>query len=254
MRCCLIALTLALLSCRPAAPAPDDDNSHVNASSGRLESSGVKTERGGPVGALQTDCGLGGALPDGSYQFVSTCAGRSVSPDGRFAVVQKAYQSEQPPVELQDRSGRTLATLTSISDDMPFTVHWAPNSRRFFVNHHVGSFMSAIHLFRVDGGSAVEERKLAASAVREAVRRYPCLRPSSVHPRGMRWSVDSRRIILVTASAAYACSLYGVTPGKFEPLWMIGDVGSGRIDAGSVRPPPDGGPFRLPTDGPYADF
>ncbi len=256
MRSFPIALTFALLSCRPAAPAPGDDNARVNAiaSLDRLEKAGVETQRGGPVGALQTDCGLGGARRDGSYHFVSTCAGRSVSPDGRLAIVQKAYESEQPPVEVQDRSGRALTTLPSISDDMPFTVYWAPNSRRFFVNHHVGSFMSAIHLFRVDGASAFEDGKLAASAVREAVRRYPCLRPTSVHPHGMRWSADSRRIILLTTSAAYACSLFGAAPGEFESLWMIGDVVSGKIDAGSVRPLPDEPPFPLPTDGPYADF
>jgi hypothetical protein len=207
------------------------------------------------VGALQTDCRLGGPQAPESYQFVVTCAGRSRSPDGRFAVVQRAYRERQPPIEFQDGRGRRLMLLHSLTDDMPFSVHWAPNSRWFFVNHHVGSFMHSLRLFQIVGRRAVERPALARSAVRIATRRYPCLRPDWVNPSGVRWSRDSRRILLVTISASYACSPeFGARPGSWQPLWMIGEVRSGRIVPGSIRVDRGNEGLRMPTDGPYRPF
>lgn len=207
---------------------------------------------GAQVGALQTDCRLGGDRSDGSYQFVATCAGRSRSPDGRFAIVQRSYRDRQPPVALQDARGRTLARLRSLSDDMPFSVSWAPNSRWFFVNHHVGSFMDRLRLFEIVGRSAVERPALARSAVRIATRRYPCLPPQLVRPHGVRWARDSRRIVLFTVSASYACTEFGRRPGSWHPLWMIGDVRSGRLDPRSIRVQPEGQPLRMPRGGAYS--
>ena len=53
-----------------------------------------------PGGALDTDCshvadGLGGP----GYQFIATCRGRGLSPDGRCAVVQRGARR---PVEEDD--------------------------------------------------------------------------------------------------------------------------------------------------------
>lgn len=206
------------------------------------------------VGALQTDCRLGGVQRDGSYQFVATCAGRSRSPDGRFAVVQRAYRDTQPTIELQDGRGNTLAKLRSLSDDMPFSVSWSPNSGWFYVNHHVGSFMDTLQVFQIVGRTAVERPALGNSAVRVATARYPCLPPSMVLPNGSRWSRDSRHIILVTVSAPYACKEFGRHPGTFHSLWMIGDVGTGRIDKSSIRVQSDSQPFREPRGGPYSAF
>lgn len=206
------------------------------------------------VGSLQTDCSLGGRQSDGSYQFVATCAGRSRSPDGRFAVVQRAYRETQPPIELQDSRGGRLATLKSLSDDMQFSVMWSPNSRWFYVNHHVGSFMDTLRLFEIVGRSAVERPSLAESAARIAVRRYPCLRGDLVHPNGVRWSRDSRRIVLVTISASYACTLFARRPGTWQSLWMIGDVVTARIDPRSIRVQPDDKPWKMPSGGSYSGF
>lgn len=207
------------------------------------------------VGALQTDCRLGGAQSDGSYQFVATCAGRSRSPDGRFAVVQRTYRDRQPPIELQDGRGRTLAKLRSLTDDMPFSIAWAPNSRWFFVNHHVGSFMDRLRVFEVVGRFAVERPALPNSAVRIATRRYPCLRPAWVKPNGVRWARDSRRIVLFTISATYACSPeFGARPGNWQSLWMIGDVRTGLVESGSIRVQPGNQPLRMPQDGVYSSF
>ncbi|HYJ83631.1 MAG TPA: hypothetical protein VEW26_12425 [Allosphingosinicella sp.] len=204
------------------------------------------------VGALQTDCGLGGDQGGGIYQFVATCAGRARSPDGRFAIIQRAYSDAQPPIELQDSRGRTLARLTALSDDMPFAVGWAPNSRWFFVNHHVGSFMDRLRLFEMVGGSAVERFGLVNSVTGIAVRRYPCLKPGLVYPNGVRWMRDSRRIVLFTTSATYACPVLSNRPGRWRTLWMIGDVRSGLVDPRSIRVQPDDGRLAEPLGGPYA--
>ncbi len=203
------------------------------------------------VGALQTDCGLGGGLRDGFYQFVATCAGRAPSPDARLAVVQKAYEEEQPSIELQDGQGRILTTLPSLSDDMPFSVSWASNSRWFFVNHHVGSFMDVLQVFEIVGRTAVERPALVDAAVKVATSRYPCLPPDQVLPNGVRWTHDGRGIVLVTISRPDACELFGRT-GRWRSLWMIGDVDSGQVSPASIRVQADDAPLRMPADGPYA--
>lgn len=207
------------------------------------------------VGAFQTDCKLGGPQPDHSYQFVNTCAGRAVSPDGRFAVVQKAYDDDPQPIALQDSRGRTLTQLYSLSDAMPIAVTWAPNSRWFFVNHDVGSFMNVLQVFEIVNQKAVERRGLVRSAVRVARQRYPCLPVDMVYPNGARWSSDSRRIILFTVSRPDACASYNSKrPGSFRSLWMIGDVRTGLVAHGSVRVQPDDGPLEVPQTGAYAGF
>ncbi len=204
------------------------------------------------VGGLQTDCGLSGKQGDGRYQFVATCAERAPSPDARFAVVQRAYDDEQPPIELQDARGRVLTTLSSLSDDMPFSVSWSPNSRWFFVNHHVGSFMDVLQVFEIVGQTAVERPALARSAVRTATSRYPCLPPEQVLPNGARWTRDGRGIVLVTISRPDACEVFG-RPGRWHSLWMIGDVGSGVISPASIRVQADDKPLGMPRDGPYVE-
>lgn len=210
---------------------------------------------GSQVGALQTDCRLGGAQDDGGYQFVATCVGRARSPDGRFVIVQRAYRERQPPIELQDARGRTLARLRGLSNDMPFSVMWAPNSRLFFVNHHVGSFMARLRVFEIAGRAAVERPALGNSAVRIAGRRYPCVPPGWFVPTGVRWARDSRRIVLVTISAAYACHPdFRARPGEWWPLWMIGDVRTGLVESRSIRVQADDQSLQMPRDGPYSGF
>lgn len=205
------------------------------------------------VGALQTDCKLGGKQADGSYQFVATCAGRSLSPDGHFAIVQRAYDDDQPPIELQTAQGLTLAKLPSLSDDMPFSVSWAPSSQWFYVNHHVGSFMDLLQVFEIVDHSAVERPALVNSAVQIATSRYPCLAPQMVLPNGTRWAPDSRHIVMVTLSRPDACSPdFSKHPGNWHSLWMIGDARTGTVDAASVRVQPDDKPLQVPSDGVYA--
>lgn len=206
------------------------------------------------VSALETDCGLVGKPGARIYQFVATCAGRAASPDGRLAIVQKAYQEVQPPIELQDAQGRVLAALPSLSDDMPFSVAWSPDGRWFFVNHHVGSFMDVLRVFEIVGRTAVERPALVRAAVRTATSRYPCLPPDQVLPNGARWTRDGRGIVLVTVSRPGACAPEGGArrPGPWRSLWMIGEVGSGRILPGSIRVQPNDRPPRMPVDGLYA--
>lgn len=204
------------------------------------------------VGALQTDCKLGGQGKAG-YQFVATCPGRARSPDGRFAVVQRAYRDRQPPIELRDAKGRLVATLPSLSDDMPFTVHWAPNSRWFFVNHHVGSFMDVLRIFEIADGKPIERPALVRAAVRIASRRYPCLRPDMILPSGTRWARGGSAIVLVTISRADACSAeYTRRPGSWQPLWMIGDVRTAKVDARSIQVDRGNTGLREPRGGLYS--
>lgn len=203
-------------------------------------------------GALETDCHAGGTQQDGSYQFVATCAGKSRSPDGRFVIVQRPYVDRQPPIELRNGHGRLLRTFASLSDDMPFSVSWAPNSRWFYVNHHVGSFMDDIQIFQISGASAIERANLKKAAIRVATNRYPCLPRSMVLPNGVRWLRDGLHIVIVTVSRPSTCQEFGERGGTFHSLWMIGDVRGGRIDPSSIRVQPDDLPFKAPTDGPYS--
>ena len=202
--------------------------------------------------AFYTDCrSVGGRIATG-YQFIATCAGRSWSPDRRYSIVQRAYENEQPPIEVRDARGRTIATLKSLGDDMPFRVFWSRDSRWFFVNHHVGSFMDEMQLFEITGGSVVERGTLVRSAVRAAVGRFPCLPPRGVLPNGARWLPDGRRIVLVTISRPDACADSARRPRVWKPLWMIGDARTGRIDQRSVRIARGDGELQEPRDGPYA--
>ena len=204
------------------------------------------------VGAFQTDCSLGGKQDDGRYQFVATCPGRSESPDGHFSVVQRSYSDKQPLIELQDARGRTLTRLHTLSDDMPFSVSWAPNSRWFFVNHHVGSFMDVLQVFEIVGRSAVERPALVKSAVHVATSRYPCLPRAMVLPNGARWTRDGKGIVLVTISRPDACTDFGKSSGSWHSLWMVADVSSGRIDPRSIRVQLDDAPLQIPRGGVYS--
>lgn len=202
--------------------------------------------------ALDANCAdVGGDVKHG-YQFIVTCAGRSYSPDRRYSIVQRAYNERQPQIEVRDARGRTIATLKSLSDDMPFRVFWSRDSRWFFVNHHVGSFMDVMQLFEIVGGSVVERDALVRSAVRTATRRFPCLPSRGVLPNGGRWLPDGRRIVLVTISRPGACADSTRHRRDWKPLWMIGDARTGRIDPQSVRIARGDGELREPRNGPYA--
>lgn len=208
----------------------------------------------GQIGALSTDCKASGLNRDRSaYQFVATCPGRAMSPDRRLVVVQRSYRDRQPPIEIRDAAGKTLGRLSSISDDMPFVVLWSPDSHWVAINHHVGSFMDELHLFEIVGRKIVERPGLVKTVKQHAVRRYPCLTPAAVLPGAMRWSKDSHRLMLVTISSLYACS-ETAKKGDWWPLWMIGDIRTGRIDPASIRIDKGDGPLREPRDPMYRSF
>ncbi|MFL6846721.1 MAG: hypothetical protein ACJ8ER_17790 [Allosphingosinicella sp.] len=207
-----------------------------------------------PGGALDTDCGHVGPDGDG-YQFIATCAGKAVSPEGRWAVVTEA--GEEGSAKLQNRHGRVEDELTALSDAMPFVLFWSPRPGWFFVNHYVGSDQDRLRVFEIVNGTAVERSSVFASAIKVAISRYPCLaREASMAASGWRWSRGGRRIAMIVYTAPAACHVEGPPgewhpKGDWEPLWMIGDVETGRIDPASVRVRHNGvGP--MPTDGPYA--
>ncbi|WP_243403021.1 MULTISPECIES: hypothetical protein [Bacteria] len=215
---------------------------------------GFASSTSAQIGALTTDCKASGFnRSKTAYQFVATCPGRAPSPDGRLAIVQHAYRDRQPPIELQDAKGKTLAHLATLADDMPFAVLWSRDGRWLAVNHHVGSFMDELQLFEIVGRQIVRRRALVTAAKRQAVTRYRCLRPDSVLPSAVRWSKDSRHLMVVTISSPYACS-ENAKAGDWWPLWMIGDVATGRIDAKSVKVDKAEGALHEPRDPLYRSF
>lgn len=209
-----------------------------------------------PRGALEVDCshvadGLGGP----GYQFIATCPGRAVAPNGQWAVEQVGR--EAGGVRLADADGRHLDEIPNLTDGMPFVLFWSPRSDWFFANHYQGSAKERLRVFQIVNRQAIERSAIFAEATRIAVERYPCLgRSATVYASGWRWSRDGRRIAMTVYSRPDACLVergpdYWVPAGDWEVLWMIGDAESGRIDPASVRVRPSGiGP--MPTDGPYA--
>ena len=204
--------------------------------------------------ALDTDCSHGGANGAG-YQFIATCPGKAVSPDGKWAIVTSS--GEEGGARLESAGGKLEDELTALRDSMPFGVYWSPRSDWFFVNHYLGSGQDRLRVFEIVNRTAIERSSVFASATRVAVARYPCLaHHASIVASGWRWSRDGRRIAMAVYARPDACHVEGPPRewhpiGEWEVLWMIGDVESGNIDLKSVRVRADGvGP--LPTDGPYA--
>jgi hypothetical protein len=216
----------------------------------------------GFVTALDDDCTHGGLLPSRGTQFVGGCAGIAWSPDGRYAVRQDkriGKDAEGATVLLVGRRNEPWDDISALRDDMPFVVKWSPNARWFYVNHYLGSSQDRLRLFEVVNHSAVEQSGIYADAIRAMVARYPCLaRHATVVASAWRWSHDGNKLLLVAYTRPDACSaepgerIVG-RPGDWEPLWMIGDVRTGRIDRASIRMrSKDTGP--PPKDGPYAQF
>lgn len=197
--------------------------------------------------ALDTDCRAVGPTAHAGYQFIVTCAGRARLPHGRLAVVQRSYEKNQPPIKLQDSRVRRLTSIPALGDDMPFQLFWSLDSRWFFANHHVGSFLDQLQVFEIVGRRPIDRPALFHAAARIATIRYPCLASTAVLPNGVRWSGD-RHVILVTASRPDACAATRSGALGWRPLWMIGDVRTGRVLPGSIRVVPDEGGFRSADD------
>ena len=128
------------------------------------------------VAALQTDCRLGGPQQNGSYQFVATCAGRSESPDGRFAVIQRAYQHHQPTIELQDGRGRVVsrlrsmvASLTLAADGLVKSVTTSgdgPVDAIFMAIREAYPHTATLQLFQIVGGVRLNVRRCRKQRLR----------------------------------------------------------------------------------------
>ncbi len=207
--------------------------------------------------ARNVDCSAVGRQPGASaYAFQPDCAGRSIAPNGRWGVEMIAGTGN---VRLAGPDGRTIDDIATLADGIPFVLEWSPGSDWFFVNHALGRGEERLRLFQIVNRSVVERSALFAEASREMVRRFPCLgRGGEVRASGRRWSSDGRRVALVAYAPADACLVRRgagdfAIAGAWEPLWMIGEVESGRIDPDSVRA--DAGDITdLPPDGAYAAF
>lgn len=206
---------------------------------------------GAPV-AVPAECAkLAGRAGEG-WRIGPPCPARAASPDTRLAVVRNA--GEYSPVLLIDARNAILDEIPMSAQNMPFTLFWSPRPGWFFVNEYQGSGQERLRAFEIVNRSVVERSAIYAEAVRTMVARYPCLADHGhVAASGWRWSRDGRRIVLTAYARPDACAgAPGVADGEvgWEPLWMIGDVETGRIDPTSVRVH-DGGEA-IPDDGPYA--
>jgi len=214
------------------------------------------------VGALQTECKLGGPIGKRGYQFVATCAGRAVSPDGRFAIVQHAYTTIQRPIELQEAHGRVIAKIQALTDDMPFAVFWSPNSRWFAVNHHVGSFQERPEIYEITGTRVIAHGGIRREARRKAIRISPCLHKVKwdfVHGDVIGWSRDGRKVAWYFETDTDACMgprELGPVPKseQWKAFWMITDAATGAIVPGSIRIIPDDRSDYYPPDKLYAEY
>ena len=207
--------------------------------------------------AIEADCSAVGREPGASaYAFHPPCAGRSIAPNGRWGVEVLANTGF---VRLAGPDGLTIDDLPSLTDGMPFVLEWSPRSDWFFVNHYLGSGNERLRVFQIVNRSVVERSALFAAVTEEMVRRYPCLgRTATVHATGHRWSGDGSRIALAAYARADACLVERgrgnwVVDGNWEPLWMIGNAETGRIDPASISVQ-TGGSRHPPSDGPYAAF
>jgi hypothetical protein len=206
---------------------------------------------------LAVDCGSVGREPGlSAYTFQPPCAGRSIAPNGRWGIEMIARTGA---VRLAGADGLTIDDIPNLQDGMPFVLEWSPRSDWFLANHALGRGEERLRLFQLVNRSVVERSALFAEASREMVRRFPCLgREGDVRASGRRWSADGRRVALVAYAPSDACLVRRgagdfAVEGDWQPLWMIGEVESGRIDPESIRARP-GGIGDVPSDGPYAAF
>lgn len=206
---------------------------------------------------VDVDCdGVGREPGLSAYTFRPPCVGRSIAPNGRWGVEVVAGTGT---VRLGGPDGNSIDEIPSLANGMPFVLEWSPRSDWFFVNHSVGNGQERLRVFQIVNRSVVERSALFAEATAEMVRRYPCLGDAArVRAAGHRWSGDGRRIAIAVYAPTDACLVqrgvgdFAIT-GQWEPLLMIGDAASGRIDPGSIRQRP-GGNGPLPSDGAYAEF
>ncbi len=212
------------------------------------------SDRGRPADA---DCSTVGREPGASaYTFRPPCACRSIAPNGRWGIETIARTGA---VRLAGQDGLTIDEIPNLADGAPFVLEWSPRSDWFFVNHALGRGEDRLRLFQIVNRAVVERSALFAEASREMVSRFPCLvRSGEVRVSGRKWSADGSRVALVAYAPADACLARRgagdfAVEGEWQPLWMIGEVETGRIDPRSVRAS-SGGIAELPSDGPYADF
>lgn len=250
--------SLLLMSCRQdETNTPDSSASQPTPTQAAATADQSSVPNALPGGALDVDCThVGSGLGGPGYQFIVTCPGRSPAPSGEWAVVQKP--GESGGVALTDAKGRQLDEIPELRDGMPFVIFWSPHSDWFFANHYLGSSQEQLRPFQILNGKAIQRDGVYLDAGRVMARKYPCLHDFQAAASGWKWSPDGRRIAMAVYARPDACHVE-TSPGIWEPrgkwevLWMIGNVESGKIDPASVHVRKDGtAPF--PTTGPYADF
>jgi hypothetical protein len=181
----------------------------------------------------------------GGYRFLPACYGHAPSFDGAYLVVKNAGRLTGVGL-VRGGSGESLDDLGVLDDGAPFVVFWSPAGYRFFANQQRDQGMERLRLFEVRDDRIVSTPALADAASAVLRKARPCLGAEDVMISGVRWGRDGRRVVLLAYGWREACG----GSGSWRRLWMIGDVVTGRIDPGSVRPHRARRP--LPSDGPYA--
>jgi hypothetical protein len=216
------------------------------------------------TGALDPDCSHSGKNPDGGFQFMVPCPASSTSPDGKWKLVigkEGPAEGSGASVTLQRADGSHLASVSELTDAMPFVLYWLPRPNWFLVSHHVGSFMDRPEVYEI-GPNRVILHDLTRAAAREAKRISPCLRNVKwdfVHGNPHGWSSDGKKIAWGFTTRTDACMSadeYGPVSkeDQWKPFWMISDAETGEIIPGSVRVHEGDGRAQFPSDGMYSGF
>ncbi|WP_447764704.1 hypothetical protein [Sphingopyxis panaciterrae] len=219
------------------------------------------------TGALDDDCHHSGVNPDGGTQFILTCPQSSISPDGRWRLVQTPAvgPEEVYDVGIEQAGGGPMVEVSGVNDGMPFILYWSPRPGFFMINHWGGSGLQRPRVFRATAAGVVELKKHLRAGAAKAREISPCLPDDErlwLTGDFQKWSKDGRRIAWVFNTRPDMCVFYDpsfstgpIPPEKrWKPFLMISDVETGAIVSNSVRMLADGGDRELPTDGPYADF
>ncbi|MCW0197032.1 hypothetical protein [Sphingopyxis sp.] len=218
-------------------------------------------------GALDGDCANSGVNPDGGIQFIAICPQASMSPDGRWRLVQTppVGADETYDVFIETPNGKRVGRVPGLNDHMPFVLYWSPRSGWFMANHWQGSGLQLPRVFQITGDRVVEHMGFLRTGENKAREISPCLpapkRRLWVTGDGLRWSKDGRRLAWRFYTRPDTClrdeaDIYRDIPAEdqWRPFLMISDVTTGEIIDGSIRILPDGGKWSFPVDGPYRDF
>ncbi|WP_257547840.1 hypothetical protein [Sphingopyxis sp. DBS4] len=212
-------------------------------------------------------CEHSGINSDGGIQFLANCPQSSLSPDGRWKLIQTSPigAEEVYDVVIETPDGKLVGHVPDLNDHMPFALYWSPRSDWFMINHYRGSGLQRPRVFQITGDRVIEYADFLRTGEDKAREISPCL-PSDdkadwMTGDGLKWSRDGSKLAWAFRTRIDMCvfedpAFSGPIPPDKQgrSFLMISDVATGKIVDGSVRLLPDDEKWRFPTDGPYRGF